>query len=411
MAEYFDKVTDHYLFHLNKDCNNYKVKLEILSSYETVIGEIIKDLSITAAGQININYQQLTRRSCSITLINVDGKYNPNQNRWFWINRKFKLWIGMQSHEDIYWFSQGVYYATSVNGDGHTISVEGVDKGGALDGTLKLNMLEVQHIIEVGDTISMLIKNTLGMNDGVQIVDARKPLIDNFFDGQTIQQEISLNANEYLGTLFTNICDSYGADIWYDGDGRMNVWRKPAENYVDGYEKLPVIYHFDDTNANYSQSTINYDYDVVNAVTVFTNANVDTSTEGYEDFENVSYTAYNRNPKSPINIRAIGVRRMEDAEINYIDTLDKQQMTERCRQYANYLLLKESLLQNSISFSSIIVPHLDVNNVVRITDKAKGIDGEKFVVQSITIPLSADEMQIEATSINVLPHGTDMEMG
>ena len=313
----------------------------------------------------------------------------------------------MQSHDEIYWFSQGVYYATCATGDGHTISVEGVDKGGALDGTLKLNMLETQYVVETGDTIANLIRNTLLMNDGINPVDSVRPLIDRYFYTQVIMEEISLNANEYIGTLFTNIADSYGADVWYDGDGRMNVRRKTAENYVDEYEQKEVVYHFVDINANYSQSNINYDYDVVNAVTVFTNANIND-----EDttFENVSYTAYNRNPRSPINVRAIGIRRMEDVEIRYIDNLDKTAMTQRCKDYADYLLLKESLQQNSISFNSIIVPHLDVNNVVRITDKVKGIDGEKFVVQSVTIPLSAGEMQIEATSINVLPRNANIEM-
>jgi hypothetical protein len=126
--EYFNQHSgayDNALKHLN---NNYRLRLEILTDEETVIGEITKDLSLTAAGQITINYEQITRRSCSLSLINVYNKYIPTKNSPFWLNRKFKLWLGLVVGKDTYWWSQGIFYTVSANATGRILSIEGVDK-------------------------------------------------------------------------------------------------------------------------------------------------------------------------------------------------------------------------------------------------------------------------------------------
>lgn len=406
--EYFNQITSQYLYHLKHDFNKYKLKLEILTSFETVIGEIVKDISITAQGQININYQQLTRRSCNLTLINVDKKYTPNENRWFWINRKFKLWIGLKNGEDTYWFSQGVYYTLSANGDSHVVNIMGTDKGSALDGSLKLNMLDGKYVIETGSTIRDLVRNTLMMNDGVSIIDPTPSLIDRQFNDITIQTEISLNDGEHIGSLFTQIGESYGADVYYDTDGRFNMRALCDGDRIDGYQYMPSQFDFDDTNANYSSSSVDYSYDCVNTVTVYTN--ISAKDKSGHEIENVSYTAYNKNPFSPVNIYNIGIRRMDSVEISYIDSLSPENMKLKCKQYANYLLKNNSMQKLSTNFNCIIIPHLDVNQIITITDHAKELDSERFVVQSITIPLSAGEMTVQAVSIAMLPSDTDIEM-
>ena len=159
--EYFNRYTSNYINAIKKHHNVYKVRLELLGYFENVIGEITKDLSITAQGQININYQPITRRSCSLTLINVDKKYTPSPDNPFWYERKFKLWIGVVDGDDIYWWAQGVYFTQSATSDGNSVSIEAIDKGGALDGTLGMNAADVQYIVPSGSNISKLIKDTL----------------------------------------------------------------------------------------------------------------------------------------------------------------------------------------------------------------------------------------------------------
>ena len=87
---YFNTITPQYLDALKRHYGFYWLKLELLSDNETVIGEIVKPVSLDSQGQININYQQITRRSCSLSLINVDNQYAPNQLHGFGISANLK---------------------------------------------------------------------------------------------------------------------------------------------------------------------------------------------------------------------------------------------------------------------------------------------------------------------------------
>ena len=186
-----------------------------------------------------------------------------------------------------------------------------------------------------------------------------------------------------------------------------------------------------------SEPNYQYTFDGANAVTVYTNLSVDTQalikaqeeheankkaeetnstqvladtidTEDTIGAENLYYTAYNVNPLSPINVGAVGLRRMESKEIDYIDTTESD-MRARCQQYAVMLLHRQTCVSTNLSFNSPIIPHLDVNKTIGITDKYQKIDNETFVIQSITIPLGTGAMQITATNINWLPSATNLE--
>ena len=407
--EYFNRYTSNYINAIKKYHNVYKVRLELLGYFENVIGEITKDLSITAQGQININYQPITRRSCSLTLINVDKKYTPSPDNPFWYERKFKLWIGVVDGDDIYWWAQGVYFTQSATSDGNSVSIEAIDKGGALDGTLGMNAADVQYIVPAGSNISKLIKDTLMLNTYAlsdKIVNPSKkpldpvtPIIDIKYNKATTQSEISVDANSCLGDLFQSLVNGYNADVYYDINGHLQVADMTDGNRVDGYRYMACQWKYDAKDAFYGLSNFQYTFDGKNAVTVYTNAS---------NMENISYTAYNNNPASPLRVALCGVRAMESQEIDYVDVAESD-MLKKCRQYADYLLIKESMRGASVTFDSPIVPHLDVNRTISITDKKEGFDNELFVIQTITIPLAIGSMSISATSFNWLPNYYNIE--
>lgn len=407
--EYFNRYTSNYINAIKKYHNVYKVRLELLGYFENVIGEITKDLSITAQGQININYQPITRRSCSLTLINVDKKYTPSPDNPFWYERKFKLWIGVVDGDDIYWWAQGVYFTQSATSDGNSVSIEAIDKGGALDGTLGMNAADVQYIVPAGSNISKLIKDTLMLNTyalAENIVSPSKkpldpvtPIIDIKYNKAITQSEISVDTNSCLGDLFQSLVNGYNADIYYDINGHLQVADMTDGNRVDGYRYMACQWKYDAKDAFYGLSNFQYTFDGKNAVTVYTNAS---------NMENVSYTAYNNNPASPLRVALCGVRAMESQEIDYVDVAEGD-MLKKCRQYADYLLIKESMRGASVTFDSPIVPHLDVNRTISITDEKEGFDNELFVIQTITIPLAIGSMSISATSFNWLPNYYNIE--
>lgn len=399
--EYYNIQSQAYLKAISLPTKKYKIRVEFLGIYENVLDEISQDLSADTQGQISVNYQQLVRRSCSFTLLNVDLKYIPSPNSLVWIDRKFKLWIGLEVDNDIYWFSQGVFVITEASNSGADVSIQASDKGSVLNGDVLLGMTETQYIIETGSKIDDLIKDTLMLDRGGNIpLDAQEPIINTEISNQVTQATISIDENSYIGDVFTNIATGYGADIYYNTDGRLVVEKLADEDRIDGYKYLGHLWEFDTLAAD-SNKNVNYNFKGINAVTVYTNSN---------NLKNVSYTAYNNNPLSPLRIDMIGIRRKESQEISYVE-LEEEGMLERCKDYANYILYRESMIGMNLSFSCPIIPHLDVNRTIGITDVELGFKNETFVIQSLDIPLGADSMSITATNIQWLPADTDIEKG
>lgn len=411
--EYFNTYDAGYRNAINDFNNHYKIRLELLTYFESSIGDITKDIAIDAQGQININYQPITRRSCSLSVMNVEDKYIPSPDNTFWFERKFKLWIGVVDKQgNIYWWAQGVFYTQSANYDGNAVNIEAIDKGGALDGSLGINMMGAEQIIKVGTSIDQVIKDTLLFNmqydsnknneiyyGGDKVIDPVAPIIDRKYRNVHTQAEIKLDANNNAGDILTTLANGYGADVYYDINGRLQFAELTDGYRTDGYKYMAHQWEFNKTNSFFGNPNFQYAFEGKNVVTVYTNSST---------LENVSYTAYNNNPASPLRVGLVGVRRMEDAEIDYID-VSEEEMLEKCKQYAKYLLIKESLRGMNVTFESPIIPHLDVNRTIGITDKANKMDNDTFVIQSITMPLYAGSMSISATNINWLPNKANIE--
>ena len=402
--DYYNKIDNAYLAELHKPMRKMYVKMEILSHYEGAIGEITSDLSSTD-GSITINKEQGCRRSCSLSIIDRSGKYIPQKDSSFWYNRKFKIFIGLQVDENIYWFPQGVFVTKSANSNGRRLNVEGVDKYGFLDGTLNARMCLVEYQASVtnskkGTNIATLIKDTLMLDLGNNIpLDPVEPIIDPIFYNVTLYDDIVVDEGGYLGEIFDKIAEMYGANIYYDVNGRLRMERVFNYNLPSWYRHLSPQFELSETEITETDINYTYNYDGVNIITVTTD---NTSGEIY------SYTAKNENPQSPVNINAIGYKGL-DGGTYYIPLGDTSEESgeEKCRQQAEYMLLQHACMSTGISYNLPIIPHLNVDNTVRVSNDYYNFDKQLFIVNSITMPLSATEMSIEATNLQWLPFDTD----
>lgn len=402
--DYYNKIDNAYLAELHKPMRKMYVKMEILSHYEGAIGEITSDLSSTD-GSITINKEQGCRRSCSLSIIDRSGKYIPQKDSSFWYNRKFKIFIGLQVDEDLYWFPQGVFITKSANSNGRRLNVEGVDKYGFLDGTLNARMCLVEYQASVtnskkGTNIATLIKDTLMLDLGNNIpLDPVEPIIDSIFYNATLYDDIVVDEGGYLGEIFDKITEMYGANIYYDVNGRLRMERVFNYNLPSWYRHLSPQFELSETEITETDINYTYNYDGVNIITVTTD---NTSGEIY------SYTAKNENPQSPVNINAVGYKGL-DGGTYYIPLGDTSEESgeEKCRQQAEYMLLQHTCMSTGISYNLPITPHLNVDNTVRVSNDYYNFDKQLFIVNSITMPLSATEMSIEATNLQWLPFDTD----
>lgn len=410
-TEHFDLYDANYVNALKSAHRRYKIRLELLDRAETVIGEITKDLSLTAQGQLTINNEQLTRRSVSLTMINVAKKYLPSPDNPFWLGRKFKLWIGIVGNNDIsklttckagdiYWWSCGVFYTQTATSDNGIVSITGIDKGGALDGTLNTGRTTARTITKSGSSIATLVRDTLLLPNsdmaGARPIDPISPVIDITYYTKTTQSDIEISGDEYLGELLKTIADGYGADIYYNTNGHLTLKQASDAIRVEGFNYMAHQWEFSDADSYYCASNLTYSFDGFNVVTVYTNA-----TSG--GLVNASYTARNNNPLSPMRISLVGERRMEEQTIPYTGTTTEE-MERICKDHAKHLLIKQSMIGMTATFNSPIIPHFDVGKTIGITDKRRNLDHDTFVVQSVTMALGAGEMSVSASNASWLPN-------
>lgn len=401
--EYYNTTSTRYYQIVKQPLRKMKLKMEILTHGEYVIGELVNDISQSNVGTISANRQQGCRRSCSFSIIDKDKKYIPTPDSIFWQRRKFKLYIGVCDNEDIYWFSQGVFITKDANANGDIITINGVDKYGLLNGelgtgmcmvdtkstvTLNSNGKYVKNSVYIVDLIRQTL--TMDMGDG-QPFDPITPVIDPAFCDEQLSEDVIINKGEYIGGLLDRIAEMYGAFIYYDVDGRLRMERI-FNNFIPSYYRhLYPKYSFNEINLSKTALQVAYSYDGFNIVTVSTD---NTSGRVY------TYTAKNKNPKSPVCVQAVGERGYTGAEIKIAlgDTTINVNGEEKCRQYAEHLLLQNVCMKVQVDFSYPILHDLDVDNNVRITNKSMNFDDELFLVQSLSIPIGAKDMDISVVN-------------
>lgn len=403
MAEYYNRFDKRYELLLQYPVIVHLFKVEILDHMEQCYGEITRNVSDNEHYIINANKQQGSRRSCTLTMIDIQSQYIPSINNTFWYNRKFKLYIGIKDIEngDIYWFSQGIFLCSNASATEHIVTINGIDKFGLLDGTLNVHMIQETYKVEVGTKIGELVRSTLMLELGNGMpIDPIMPLIDNEFENMETISEISIDPGQYLGEIFIQVANMIGADVYYNTEGRLVMTRVFNDDLPFYYIYRGEYWHFDDIKSTFIEPSVDYQMDGCNYIMVATD-----NTEG----EVYSYTAVNDNARSPVSISHIGYRRNKDAPISYIplgSTVDAPKAEERCRQYAEYLLLQKTCMTIAISFSSIIMPHLKEGEVVTITDKYFKFDSTPFLIQSITFN-GVDSMNLSVVNLQWLPTDTE----
>ena len=387
MINYKNVVNTSYLGICHEPLHHYHYKVELLDWYEFVTMEITGEC--VDEGTITVNRSQGVRRSCSLSLFNYEGKQVIDRDSKFWYTKKFKLWTGIENEYtgDIYWFSQGVFLTTSVEYNDNKIQITGVDKFGLFTSDVGASVLEAEHKIYRDEEIVQVIRNIISTDLGNgRSLDPIDPVIDLNLCGIKVPYDISISAGQFLGDILVELALCLGADIFYDGDGRLNVVRGTTDTK---YSKKGAQWVFGIKDSNLISIGTNCDLSsAVNKVTVF-----GTDADDCHHY----YTAVNNDPTSQISISAIGVRTAETIEtaMGYSD--------QRCREYAEYWLGEKSIITLSVNIECVFIPHIDVDKVVMITDDNG--DSARYIVSQVNIPFgSTSNMSMSVTNVADLPY-------
>lgn len=388
---YYNRITDEYeqSFRSGTDID---IILHPLDHWENAAAEIKADI-IREGSNVTVNKGNGSRRGTGISLI-LKEEYIPNKNSFFWYNRKFRITASCKVGNDRYNFPLGVFLCSNAVYDNSRLQLSGVDKYSLLNGEANVGKVTTPFstnisagTIFVGSLIRELLLQDIG--NGLPI-DPITPLIDPFFESCSLYADVTLSAGQYYGELITQLAEMYGADCYYNANGQLIFRRKPTTDQPSWYMHMGYIWRYKENDETVfgesSMTTVNLDG--INCVTVSTD-----NSEG----KVYSYTAKNKNAESPINVRAIG-ERYPPEPITYISLGDTSGETgeEKCRQYAEYLLLQKTRNSVSESFGSILIPHFDVDRLIRYKN-------EDYIIDNLSFDLSERKMTVGASNVTFLP--------
>lgn len=357
--------------------------------------EDISEYLIQGSGSLQIQYAQGQRRSLNFTLNNESGVFTPDGiNSKIWVNTKFQLDLGMEmANGDVVWNSAGIFVIGTpqiTREDARkTIDIQCYDKFALLDGTLG-GTLDATYEIEAGEKIYNIIVDTLLQDNGNGVpIDLKTIFFDSSLINESTVYTLSKSANESYGDMLIELANMIACDIYYNTNGNLVI--QSGIRDISQVNK-PTLWTFKDTEYEYLSGNINYDFTSVrNRVTVV-GANVNSDGGLY------IAVSENANPRSQTRVDLIGIKNyyLEDSNI-YTQTLAQDR--------ADYELNKLSIVQQTVQISSSFMIHLDVNNCIAITDDFFDYFDNRFIIQSISIPLSIQSnITIDCTNIATLPY-------
>lgn len=396
--EYYNTINDSYLDRSKRPSAVRELRVQALDHWENAVSELTGSINTSNPPTVSIGLQNGLRRSGSFVLDDPDGEFSPGRDSDIWYNRKVRIISRISDEGTGYSFSEGVFVVKSAQPQENRILVQLCDKFGMLNGETGTGRAGTAFTTKIADGtiyVAALIRELLArpLGNGLPI-DPTPPIIDPYFERTALYHDITLSAGQYYGDVLTQLADMYGADVYYDRDGRLNFIRRATYSMPSWYEHTGYVYTFEEGDILEDRgATELWQFDGINIVTVCAE-----TAEGVI----VSRTVKNTNPRSPLDINSVG-ERWGDEPITYISAGAGGDTEEKCRQYGEYILLKNTRNTVTEELTVLYMPHFDVDQVVRRHD-------EDYLIQSIDTDLSACTSRIRLVNTQFLPDNIQMEV-
>lgn len=372
-----------------------RFRVYVLNEDESISFEIPQEDIIIGSSTYNETYQQGVRKTLSLSLVNIDGKYTPSING-LWLQTKFRLDVGIEYKNIVKWYQKGVFVMSNPtltrNTSDKKITLQLVDKFQRLVG--KTGILEYTYEIPVGSNIIETIRDILMLNFGNNFpIDSSDIIYDKVFENKITPHTLSKDPNGTLGDLVLGLATMLNSECFYNDYG--NLVLLPIAEAGDDYKKS-ILWHYKesvDDKIDFLGQTLTYDFDnAINAVYVVgDNINGDIA----------SGEVINNDPFSPMSVDYIGKRAFYLADSNiYSDELAQER--------ALYELRKASILSTELSLQAYLVPFLSANSIIQIDDGFLNWTEERFLINSISFNIGSDSiMNISCANVNNLPFSSN----
>jgi len=374
---------------LNQGVYRQRIKLELLrysdfSVYREITGDVVKN-----SGNLTITRKNGIRRSCNFSLINsiIDdvGRYIPDSNNMLGPRQPIRLWLGLADENDEeYFISQGIFFLASPSisstFSSSITSLELVDPFGLFSGDLG-GELNAVHQIPLNTNLYIAINSILSLNNY-----PLPSILDSKYMSEVNPYTIITEASGKYGDILTELSLIVSANLFFNKDGQLTLSEDTNDNIKGS------VFDFTTDNAHYQGGTSKYNYaEFFNSILVVgtnTNSGVIYSGESTDD-----------NLMSPSSVNNIGFKRQKRIENSNLNS------NQKCLDLSSYELKKVISKQSEISISSLQLFHLDVDSVITLTDDNLGFNKERFLINSINIPLgSSSPMSLSCVRAIDLPY-------
>ena len=331
---------------------------------------------------MSINLQNGIRRSISFDFINIGGKYNPNPtNGNIWVTSKIKLWLGLSCADRTLFFPAGVFVIKDPqqvsNYSDQRVSISANDKYCLIDNSCGGTLTDF-FSIPAGTSFPNAVKMLLNLaNDNVP------PIIPSKFNNFYTPTDIRKSRGDKIDDSCKNLAGWVSCYYYYNENGSFCI----EDTSIDDKIKSNA-WDFTTNEYEYQGSAvITKSSEIYNQVYV-TGGNVNGSV--------VTATATDDNLLSPFNVNWMPVR-VKTVSDDIIATVADAQAR------AKYELKQYLINQKTINMSSTYMCHLNVGDVIGVTDPNIELNRYRFLVKSLQIPLTtASKIQIGAVSASEL---------
>lgn len=365
------------------------IKLELFDSDMNYIREVSKQVK-SDIGSLTINGDSAIRRSFKMTLDNSLGEFIFGDDRLIWLNLRIKLFVGLKLQSGEFEYVQMGIYVLSEAEDSNTLdgkftTISAVDKGYFY--TDKRGKFINEQIIETGTKIT----------DAIRIIASHVgETMFNFDDvDTTVPYELTYSGTDSRWNAIQELATLAKCTIYFDTFGYLRL-RKVDFNEIDSE---PITWSYDNESPMEKLYAGNIrklnDSNLYNDIVVL---------GGGSETEAVQYrlTVDGTNDlwkNHPYSVQKIGHNTLlwnNGNPDSLLETVDD------CKYRAKYMLMQHLGFIEDVQISASPNYLHDVDDVVWISDKANGIEGSKFMVRSLDIPLTPATMSINLSRQNTV---------
>lgn len=368
---------------LQSPIKNVFVRVTVFDHLMKYISEFTQQVN-SDIGYITADSGRAIRRSLSLTLDNSKGLFTFGEGNLLWLNKRIKVEIGLRlKNGKIEYIPQGVYCLTQ------PVNQHTIDSGKSA--TIELADKAFLYTDKRGR-----LKNHLKIATNTKVTDAIKIVAQGAYETQynfddvtaTVPYELNYEPSKSRWEIIQELAAFAKCTIFFDVHGYLRL-KKIDLNAIDSEPIVWTFKHGDAGEKFYAGNIRRFDEtNLANSIRVL-GGNGDVAAVLYDlviDEKNSLFS------KHPYSIQQIGEILYEHNNGNP-DSLILNAADAKYR--AKYELMRRAGYDEQITLYS--APHflLEPEDVIWIEDQNSGVMGAKYVIKSLTIPISPQLMSIE----------------